>query len=152
MPATVTAATLDDLDALSEMFDAYRQFYGQPGDLGRARDFLTARLERGEILSFIARVDGLPAGFTNIYPSFSSVSMRPIWVLNDLFIKDAFRRKGIADALIEHARTQAEANGVISMQLETAADNIPAQQCYENGGWKRNEFLSYNITIEGTSS
>lgn len=152
MSAVITKATYDDLDALSEMFDSYRKFYGQPRDLDAAQDFLKTRMERDEILSFIATYDGTPAGFTNIYPSFSSVSMRPLWVLNDLFVKPDFRRQGLGDDLLVYAHTQAKANGVVSMQLETAADNIPAQNCYERGGWQKNEFLSYYINVEGTSS
>ena len=34
----ITRAGPADLDALSVLFDGYRQFYGQPSDLPRARD------------------------------------------------------------------------------------------------------------------
>ena len=57
-----------DLDALARLFDAYRQFYGQPGDLARARDWLRERLRFGESLVLVASRGGTVAGFAQLYP------------------------------------------------------------------------------------
>ena len=40
----ISQASVDDLAALTPMFDGYRQFYGQPSDLYVAREFLLERL------------------------------------------------------------------------------------------------------------
>ena len=72
---TIHQAVLADLDALASLFDDYRQFYGQPSDLAAARAFLQARFEHGESTIFCAKTDGQAVGFTQLYPSFSSVSM-----------------------------------------------------------------------------
>ena len=44
MSVTVTHAQPSDLDALAVLFDAYRQFYGQPSDVAAAREWLRSRL------------------------------------------------------------------------------------------------------------
>ncbi len=135
---TVARAALDDLDALAPLFDAYRVFYGRASDRALARAFLQERLQRDESVIFIAcGVAGDALGFTQLYPSFSSVSARRIWVLNDLFVAPAVRRGGVARALMERARAFAAETGALRLVLETAEDNRPAQALYEWLGYAR---------------
>jgi hypothetical protein len=82
-------AGLEHLDVLTGLFDSYRQFYGQEPDLPGARRFLEARLRCRDSVVFLAFRDDATrtsVGFVQLYPSFSSVSMKPIWILNDLFV------------------------------------------------------------------
>jgi len=97
---TVRQAALDDLEALVPLFDGYRQFYGRASDPSAAREFLLARFNHGQSALFIAHVDDMPVGFTQLYPSFSSVSLARVFVLNDLFVQEDHRRKGVASKLI----------------------------------------------------
>src|SRR5258706_5078788 len=98
---TVSEAKPDDLDMVAELFDAYRMFYRQPTDLAAARAFLQERFRRRDAIIFIAYRDGVPAGFTQLYPSLSSVSMAPIWILNDLFVNAAARGHGVGRRLMD---------------------------------------------------
>jgi hypothetical protein len=96
-PVDVRRATLDDVDVLAPLFDGYRQFYRQAPDLERARQFLRERLLKHESTLFLARGAGaVPLGFTQLFPSFSSVSMARSFVLNDLFVAPEARRMGVA--------------------------------------------------------
>src|SRR5690242_1831242 len=100
----VTRATVDDIETVAPLFDAYRQFYQQPSDLDGARAFLAERVGRDESAIFLALLDdGTPAGFTQLYPIFSSTSMQRAWLLNDLFVAPAARRAGVGRALLERA-------------------------------------------------
>lgn len=83
---TVRQAVLPDLGALAPLFDSYRQFYGRSSDLQAVRKFLLARFNHGESVVFIAHEGNKPVGFTQLYPSFSSVSLARIFVLNYLFV------------------------------------------------------------------
>ena len=75
----VQRATLADLDLIAPLFDAYRQFYQQAPDLALARAFLRKRLERDESVILLAlRPDRSAAGFTQLFPSFSSAKARRI--------------------------------------------------------------------------
>src|SRR5207245_4565274 len=54
---TIRRATIDDLEAVVPLFDAYRQFYRQPPDLGRAREFLRERLSQRDTMVFVAALE-----------------------------------------------------------------------------------------------
>ena len=138
-------AELDDLDALVPLFDAYRRFYGQPSDLAGARVFLADRFKRGESVLFLAVVDGAIVGFTQLYPSFSSVSMKRLWVLNDLFVTPDARKSGAGRALLERAERWAAETGAKGLTLSTQITNLTAQRLYEACGWtKDDEFIHYH--------
>ena len=146
----LTRATREDLIDLSVMFDQYRQFYGQTADLASAVIFLTERLKNDESMVFIARGnDGSPLGFTQLYPSFSSVRLRRTWILNDLFVVETARRRGVAEALLKRAAEFARETGARGLMLQTAADNIPAQYLYEKLGWKKDtKFFNFILVID----
>jgi ribosomal protein S18 acetylase RimI-like enzyme len=143
----IVRATTKDLDDLVPLFDAYRQFYGQRSDPRAARAFLGDRIEHDESVIYVAYADGgEAAGFTQLYPSFSSVSLKRLWVLNDLFVRSDIRRGGIGRALLERARRHAVETGAKGLILNTAVTNKAAQTLYESCGWHReDEFLQYNF-------
>ena len=149
---TVERAGLSELEIVSQLFDEYRQSYGQTTDLDLARQFLKARMQQDESVILLARLEQQPAGFTQLYPAFSSVSCLPIWILNDLFVREEFRRRAVGQALLAAARELGEANGSKRLSLTTAYDNLPAQKLYEREGWKRDEeFYQYHFEFEGAS-
>ena len=87
-------------------------------------------------------------GFTQLYPTFESLQMKPIWVLYDIYVKPAARRQGVARALMVRARDFALASGAVGMTLATAVNNKPAQALYESLGWVRDEdFFYYELTL-----
>jgi GNAT superfamily N-acetyltransferase len=143
----IVRATTKDLDDLVPLFDAYRQFYGQRSDPRAARAFLGDRIEHDESVIYVAYADGgEAAGFTQLYPSFSSVSLKRLWVLNDLFVRSDIRRGGVGRALLERARRHAVETGAKGLILNTAVTNKAAQTLYESCGWHReDEFLQYNL-------
>ena len=132
----ITKASRNDLDFLAPLFNAYRTFYGQKTDLAGAKSFLRDRLENQDSIIFLATEQGRPIGFTQLYTSFSSVSMKPIYILNDLYVESSQRKKGVGKALLNKAKELCKKNGFKGLALETAIDN-PAQKLYEALGWKK---------------
>ncbi|GAB3099110.1 GNAT family N-acetyltransferase [Lysobacter terrae] len=147
MGTTLRRATLDDLDAIAPLFDAYRRFYQQPGDLQRARDFLHERLSRGESTVLIAELEGRVAGFTQLYPMFSSVRTARLWVLNDLYVDEGARRHGVARTLLDGAAAFVRAQGAAGLMLETSRDNAPARALYRAAGWHEEETQWYSLSF-----
>ena len=148
--ALVARAHLRDLDALVPLFDAYRRFYGEPSDRDGARRFLEERLRRADSVIFLARGDpgDAFAGFAQLYPSFSSISLKRLWILNDLFVDPAARGRGIARGLLARARALAVETGAKGLTLATAVDNTTARALYEACGWRRDEaFMHYDLWI-----
>jgi ribosomal protein S18 acetylase RimI-like enzyme len=144
----IVHATPADVGEVSPLFDAYRQFYGKPPDVEAARRFLFARLSKGESVVFLARQDGLPVGFVQLYPVFSSVGLTRQWILNDLYVVPEARKLGVGRALLERSRELAEATRANCLTLETASDNVPSQRLYESLGWQRdNEFYRYFLPM-----
>ena len=148
MTSQIRQATIHDLDLLVPVFDAYRQFYGQPMDLSRARSFLAERFAQNESVVLIAMDGPHCTGFTQLYPLFSSVRTVRTYLLNDLFVAADARRHGVAAALLSAAAEYGRAMGVASLSLATAHDNLPAQRLYESLGWKRDEhFREYSLSL-----
>ena len=145
----VVQAGLDDLEMLLEMFDAYRSFYKRDSDLDGARAYLTARLERGEATVFLALDDsGAALGFALCYSTFSSVAMKPLVILNDLFTIPKARGLGVGSALIGACANFARVKGALILRLRTATDNKTAQRVYDKAGFKRDVlYYTYDLTL-----
>jgi GNAT superfamily N-acetyltransferase len=135
MSIAVGRASPADAERLAPLFDRYRVFYGQPSDRARALAFLDARLRRRESVVLLAETDGELQGFTQLFPSFSSVFAARTWVLNDLYVEAAARRRGVAAALLGAAAAFARDTGALRLELETDYDNHPAQALYRRLGW-----------------
>ncbi|HEY8100097.1 MAG TPA: GNAT family N-acetyltransferase [Burkholderiaceae bacterium] len=149
MSFTVRRAELSDAVLIAPLFDLYRQFYKQTSDLPLALAFIEKRLSRNESVIFVAEdANKKPVGFTQLYPSFSSVSARRTWILNDLFVLPELRRQRVGFALLDAAKIHAIATRAKRLSLSTAHDN-PAQQLYESFGFVRNNaFYQYDVTLD----
>lgn len=142
---TVRQAVLADLGQLAVLFDQYRQFQGQPTDLAAARDFLRARFDHGESVVFLAWEGAQPIGFAQLYPSFSSVSLKRVFILNDLFVAEAGRRKHVATHLLTAIETYAWSLNAARITLNVARSNVTAQALYAVSGWQQDEqFFMYH--------
>lgn len=144
----VRQATVEDLERVVPLFDAYRQFYRQPSNLDGARVFLRERLERKQSTIFLALVDRAAGGFTQLFPSFSSGAMRRIFILNDLFVAPEARGRGAGSALLEAAAEYGRVHAAIRLVLSTEISNTTAQAVYERMGWKRDTlFCVYQLAL-----
>ena len=145
---TVRQAILTDIEGLVPLFDGYRQFYGGHSDLRGAREFLLARFNHSESTLFIAHDADVAIGFAQLYSSFSSASLARTFILNDLFVSENCREKGVGRLLIIAVVEFAKSLGASRLSLATAVDNKPAQALYHSSGWKHDEqFVVYHYTI-----
>jgi len=148
MNISTRRATLDDLDAVAPLFDAYRCFYGQLDDSAASHAFIAQRLQRDESVVLLAWLDGAAAGFTQLYPMFSSVRAARVWVLNDLYVEASARCRGVAQALLTAAAEFARGDGALRLVLETMPDNVAAQMLYDAQGWQRyDDTLRYQLPL-----
>ena len=145
---SITRAGPADLDALAQLFDGYRQFYGQPSNLAAARDWLRSRLRVGESMVLVARRGGDAVGFVQLYPMFSSVRLARTCILNDLYVLPTKRRGGVARALLEAAAGFARADGATAISLETTRDNAAARALYRAAGWHEDATQWYSLRLD----
>lgn len=147
-------ADLSDIADIAVLFDAYRQFYGQTPDLAGAEAFLRTNLEKGFSVLYKAAESAEPGaavlGFAQLYPTWSSISMKRVWTLNDLFVLPHARGRGAGRSLLEAAAGYARGTGAKGIELATATGNARARQLYEQAGYAEDtEFVHYFLNLEG---
>lgn len=161
-----------DLEAAAELFRLYLDFYEvQPQDPDRPRAFVAERLKQRDSLILIAAASE-PAspsetaaasethsasaseagalGFAQAYPMVSSLDMAPSWLLSDLYVSPAGRRRGVGRALVRDVLRRAREAGMSGVRLDTAYDNRTAQHLYEAEGFTRDPFHIYLHDLRGT--
>ena len=123
---------------------------GRPSSIDAARRFLSDRLKNDESVIFAAQLAETDAlvGFTQLYPTFSSVRMRRVWTLNDLVVAEAARSNGVARSLMEAAQAFATSTGAVALELATERDNTVAQALYDSLEYERvEEYLHVTLTL-----
>lgn len=147
----IKTATIDDLDAVSELFDQYRQFYKQPDEFEASRNFIKERMLQQESVIFYATLEEQAAGFAQLYPYFTSVGVQRKWLLNDLYVAASARRHGVARRLMERAKQHALDTHAASLSLQTEVGNKNAQALYESMGFVREQdYYSYELDLRTT--
>jgi len=143
--------TLEHLDLLAPLFVKYREFYGQLPYPDSSRSFLEKRLERDESIIYLALPDdddNKLMGFCQLYPSFSSLSLKRVWILNDIYVAEDSRRMLVADNLMREAKKLAKDPNAVRLRASTSSDNEVAMKTYESMGFKADtEFKSYILPI-----
>lgn len=146
----VKQAGIEHLDDIAYLFNEYRIFYKQKSDLNGAKQFLQERFEHRDSTIFyvVDEAANQAVGFTQLYPSYSSISMKRIWVLNDLFVLDTYRNQGVASRLLEQAKSYGILTNAVRISLSTAITNETAQKLYEQKGYsKDNEYYHYSYEL-----
>jgi GNAT superfamily N-acetyltransferase len=143
----ITKVSATDIPELHVLVEKYRAFYKQPEN-EKTLGYLEQRIAREEAIAFIARDNGKAVGFTLLYPTFSTVSLSNIWLLNDLYVDESARGKGVASELMDVAEAAAKSAGATRVFLRTANDNLPAQALYEGRNWVKDEvFRRYDLVF-----
>ncbi|MFB7139976.1 GNAT family N-acetyltransferase [Gottfriedia sp. NPDC056225] len=147
----VVQANSEHIVEVAKLFDQYRQFYKQESNVDEAINFITERINNKDSVIFIVKEGEESLGFTQLYPTFSSVSMKKLWILNDLFVTEAARKKGVAQMLLDAAKGFAINTKAKALDLQTAIDNRSAQALYEKNGYQVDkEFFSYSLNLENS--
>ncbi len=133
---------IDHIEDIVPLFDGYRVFYKEASNKQGAHHFLLERFKNKDSIIFIAYKDNKVIGFTQLYPLQSSVSMEPMYLLNDLFVDNNHRSKGIGEALIEKAKQLCITENIKGLVIQTAFDN-PAQHLYERLGFEKETDLHF---------
>ena len=147
---TIATVTEDDLDELLPLMRAYCDFYEvAPSDerlLAMSRALIADPECEG--LQLIARDDGGAAiGFATIFWTWSTLSAGRVGTMNDLFVDQAARGGGVADALIRGCAERCRERGAVVLDWQTALDNHRAQAVYDRVGGKQERWLSYSLRV-----
>ena len=140
----------DELDQVLPLIAGYQKFYGAEPDTERNRQFFSRFLHPSEDgLLLGAWLDGSMVGFATLYWFFSSTKAAESVLMNDLFVRDDIRGKGIGRALIQSALDEARRRGAAHLEWFTAPDNVTAQRLYDSvPGAGRSIWYAYEIDAE----
>lgn len=133
----IIKSTDSHLDQLVELFEEYRVFCGCEASPKETKAFLRKLIGNNESVIFIA-VDSQTQqvmGFVNLYPSYSTLALQRLWILNDLGVSSHFRGKGVSKALIQKVQEFAKQTGAIRVELKTEKTNATALKLYQSMGF-----------------
>jgi GNAT superfamily N-acetyltransferase len=82
----------------------------------------------------IAELDGAPAGFALVYPTFSTWLCASGLYLEDLYVRPAYRGGGVGRALLGHLAELAVERGHARLEWSVLDWNAPAIEFYERLG------------------
>jgi GNAT superfamily N-acetyltransferase len=137
-----------DVEAALPLFAGYQRFYLAEPDDDRNRAFFRRFVEPSEDgLVLGAWVEGELIGFACLYWTFSSTHAAEIALMNDLFVAEGRRGRGVGRALIDAAAQAARARGLRHLEWLTAVDNHRAQRLYDRTEAERSAWLGYEIRL-----
>jgi ribosomal protein S18 acetylase RimI-like enzyme len=132
----VRVATADDALVLSEL---NAEFNGPQADA----EEMAARLSACEGLevALIAWTPSGAAGFACLRVTPAIGSREPHALLTELYVRSAFRRRGVAGALMREAEARALRQGADALYLFTGRENVGAQAFYERVGYENRSIV-----------
>lgn len=146
----IVQATLEHLDQLTPLFIKYRELFGQVAYPESSRKFLSTRISRKESVIYLAMPDDEERilGFCQLYPSYSSLSLKRVWILNDIYVCEDARRQLVGDHLIQAAKKMAKETQAIRMRASSSINNDVAHKLYESLGFvEDHEFKNFILPI-----
>ena len=138
----------EDAPALVSLIDALAAYENlEPPDAeAKARLIRDLFADRPRVESFLAVVDGVPAGYTFIFETYSTFLAMPTLYMEDLFVLPEYRGKKVGSALFREMVRQAHARGCGRMEWSVLDWNQLAIDFYEHYGAKRmREWLPYRL-------
>ncbi|MBR3988169.1 MAG: GNAT family N-acetyltransferase [Clostridia bacterium] len=92
--------------------------------------------------AFIFEYDNKIAGYGLIAKTYSQEAGGIVVWIEEIYVKEAFRNKGIGSEFIEYVKNNIPAK---RYRLETEPDNIKAQELYRRHGFKNLEYVNYSL-------
>jgi GNAT superfamily N-acetyltransferase len=141
-PITIRQASIHDLPEIIHIFDSYRQYFKQERDPDAVERFLFERFEHRESAFIIVEIQmefKEVIGFAHLYPTFSSLTLQRVWILNDFFVDENYRSNGIGKQLLDFIKDFAVLTKSKGIELTVEHANSNAWNFYEKQGFKLDE-------------
>lgn len=130
---------------IAELADYERLSAAVAGTEAELREALFGPRPAAEVL--IAEVDGEAAGFALFFQSFSTFLARRGLYLEDLYVRPAYRRRGVGRALLQRVAALAVARGCGRLEWSVLDWNQDAWRFYESlGATPLNDWTTFRLT------
>lgn len=138
--APIRPAREADLALLLRMLAEFHREEGYPLDeaaAARALDALVSDPSLGRLWLVLA--DGAPVGYVAVAFGFSLEYLGRDAFIDDLFIRPAFRGRGLGSQVLAAVEPACRALGVRTLHLEVERRNLRAQALYRRHGFRDND-------------
>ena len=138
------------IDEAVELIDEYRSYYGFNRDHDKTKQFIVDLVEKRENKLFLAidEVTDSVMGFVNLYPCYSTLALKRLWILNDIGVGRMYRGQGVSKALIEKVISFARETGAVRIELKTDKANQRALALYKSIGFQiDNDNVYYRVPV-----
>jgi len=138
----------DDASQLLALIDALADYekLDPPDSAAKARLIRDLFAEHPRVESYLAIVDGVAAGYTFIFETYSTFLALPTLYLEDLFVLPEYRSQKVGSALFRAMVQEAHQRGCGRMEWTVLDWNQLAVDFYERYGAKRmREWFPYRL-------
>ncbi|NVJ65053.1 MAG: GNAT family N-acetyltransferase [Gammaproteobacteria bacterium] len=139
----IKICNINDLDKLVPLFDDYRQHFKQASDQAAVKEYLQARISSNEAMIYLAQSQDQLHGFVILYPSFSSIGLAPIWILNDFYLKSGANKRLMAKQLLDRLSQDCREAGAIRIEVTTRKENHKLHKLYKEYGFEKDYKYDY---------
>jgi GNAT superfamily N-acetyltransferase len=138
----------EDAPVLVGLIDALAVYekLDPPDEAAKTRLIADLFSERPRVESFLATVNGVAAGYTFIFETYSTFLALPTLFLEDLFVLPEYRSRMVGSALFRAMVQEAHTRGCGRMEWNVLDWNQLAIDFYERyGAMRQREWLGYRL-------
>ena len=136
-------AGLEDLsqlvDLVSALLDQESEFQSDQDKQRRGLSMIIENSSAGAI--YTARSDGSIQAMVSLLYSISTAEGGPVCWLEDMFVREDCRKRGLGSRLLQFALDDARSSGFLRVSLLTDASNAPAQAIYRRNGFRPSSMI-----------
>ncbi|NVK22194.1 MAG: GNAT family N-acetyltransferase [Kangiellaceae bacterium] len=138
---------INEIEEFVPHFDSYRQRYKQDSEVERISEFLRHLLEKQAAKIFVSYESSEDqqhmTGFVILYPSYSSIGLAPIWILNDFYVFAGEKKRETARALLDQAAKLCKLTDAIRIEVTTRKENYRLHKLYKEYGFEKDYKYDY---------
>ncbi len=136
MDIWIRRCTSADVDILMQMTYELIEYHELENMFSLTRERFCELLDTEKIISYAAFADSSPAGMINYFYKYTTTTGKKIIYLEDLYVREKYRRFGIAGKFFEILKHNAEENDCEYIEWKCADFNESAKGFYEAIGSK----------------
>ncbi|MCW3983219.1 MAG: GNAT family N-acetyltransferase [Candidatus Bathyarchaeota archaeon] len=143
----VNAETFNEFLGLIDKLAEYEKLAPPTGDAKERlrRDCLS---EAPKYSAYLAQFGGKYVGYIIHYFTYSSFLALPTLFIEDIFVLEEYRGRGIGEKMFSFLKQVAKREGCGRIEFTVLKWNKSAQEFYEKNGAKRLEWYLYRLTKE----
>jgi GNAT superfamily N-acetyltransferase len=136
MAANIRSATLDDLASILELIRELAAYEKLSAMCVATEELLAEHLFGAEssAKSIVADVEGQVVGYAIWFKTFSTFLGRPGMWLEDIYVRPAFRKRGLGKSMVVHLAAEAHRRGFGRFEWSVLDWNAPAIEFYKSLG------------------